>query len=533
MKRIFTHCLLFLVSIGYSWAQSPISSSIDSTEIKIGAAVHLTIKAQVSDTDNVVFPNTPMMGPFEVIDHTPIDTVLQDRKMELIKKYTLTQFDSGKYTLPRLSVLVNGKNYQTDFYEINVHNVAVDTLKQPMYDIKDTIGGTTDTSKIIWYIIGAIICVLAGVVTYFIIKKRQEKNLTEDDLYRTPLEKVTKHLQFLDAKRLVMNGDVKSYYSELTDVIRDYIEEVFEIPAKESTTSEVIQLLLQTIKTKKIKLSKDTIQELKRVLETADLVKFAKSEPMIHEIEQDRKSMDQVSVTIDQAIPKFAEEQSERVRLREMRFKKRKQLRTWLPIGITAASFLVLGIVYVVQLAKDGFEINWFQSNKSLYEQEWVTSDYGYPALLISSPEILERKVSNVNNQDNLKNQAATFTYLNPKTNLGIVINTAVAETKETDLELLAKNKIQIMEQTYLLKNVLSQHEKFTQEGFEGIRSFGTYQLLSDNKTLDMEFEQFVFVQETGVQDLWISYPKGDEFGKKIAQRIIESIQLNVMKTNE
>src|SRR5690554_7708743 len=72
-----------------------------------------------------------------------------------------------------------------------------------------------------------------------------------------------------------MNGDVKSYYSEMTDVIRDYIEEVFEIPAKESTTSELIQHLLITIKTKKIKLHKETVNDLKRVLQTADLVKFA------------------------------------------------------------------------------------------------------------------------------------------------------------------------------------------------------------------------------------------------------------------
>ena len=533
MKFISTYIVLFLLSIGFVWGQSPISTTIDSTDIKIGSALNLTIKAQVNEKDQVVFPNTSTFGPFEVIDNLPIDTILQDRKMELVKKYTLTQFDSGKYTLPRLSVLVNGKNYQTDFFEVNVHNIAVDTLKQPMYDIKDVVGGTTDTSKIIWYIIGAILCVIAGIVSYFIIKKRQDKNLTEDDLYRTPLEKVTKQLQLLDAKRLIVNGDVKTYYSELTDVVRDYIEEVFEIPAKESTTSEVIQLLLQTIKNKKIKLSKETIHQLKRVLETADLVKFAKSEPMIHEIEKDRNVINEVSLTIDKAIPKYAEEQSERVRLRELRFQKRKKLRTWLPIGITVASFVLLGITYVVQLAKDGWEINWFQSNKSLFNQEWVTSDYGYPAIIISSPEVLQRRQTNSNNQENLQSQSATFTYVNEKTKLSILINTSVASAKDSDLEVLAKNKIQIVEQTYQLKDVQSQHEKFTQEGIEGIRSYGTYQLIVNNDTFNMEFEQFVFTQESGIQDLWISYPKDDEFGKKIAQKVIESIQLNVMKTNE
>lgn len=533
MKKNFYLVLLFILSIGWAWAQSPINSSVDSTQIKIGSALHLTIKAQVKANDQVVFPNAPLFGPFEVIDHAPIDTILNDRKMELIKKYTLTQFDSGKYTLPRLSVLVNEKNYQTDFYEINVTNVVVDTLKQPMYDIKDTVGGTTDTSKAIAYIIGAIFCLLAGVITYVIVKKRQQKNLTDDDKYRTPLEKVTKQLQLLDAKRLVVNGEIKTYYSEMTDIMRDYIEEVFEIPAKESTTSEVIQLLLLTIKKKKVELSKQSITELKHVLQTADLVKFAKSEPNISEIEKDRLVMNKISEMIDQAIPKFSQEQSERVRLREERFKKRKQMRTWLPIGISALSFLVLGVVYVAQLAKDGLEINWLQTNKSLLEQEWVKSDYGYPALIITTPEVLIRKINNTNQKDNEKEQHASFSYINEKTNLSIAVNTVATETKEADLESLAKNKLQIAEQTYLLKDVLNQTEKFTQEGFQGIRSFGNYKKIENNSTIDMEFEQFIFVQDSGIQDLWISYPKNDESGKKIAQKIIESIQLNVMKSNE
>jgi len=533
MKNIFSSSVVFLLTTLGIWAQSPISSSVDSTDIKIGSPLQLIIKAQVNVTDQVIFPNTPTLGPFEVLDHMPIDTILKDKKMELIKKYTLTQFDSGAYTLPRLSVLVNGKNFQTDFYQIQVHNVEVDTLKQALYDIKEPMGGTTDTSKMLGYIIATILCILAGIFTYFIIKKRQEKNLTEEDLYRTPLEKVTTQLQLLDAKRWVMQGDIKSYYSEMTDVIRDYIEEVFEIPAKESTTSEVIQLLLLTIKNKKIKLSKETVHELKRVLQTADLVKFAKSEPMIHEIERDRQTINTISVSIDQAMPKFAEEQSARVRLRELRYKKRKQLRTWVPIGVTVISLLGVGIFYLTRLANEGINIQWFETNKSLYNQEWVTSDYGYPALIVSTPEILERKQVNNNQQDNPKAQNASFVYANAKTKLNIFIHTETKDISEADLETLAKSKIQIMEQTYLFKNTMVQHEKFTQEGFEGIRSYGTYQWTIDTKTFDMEFEQFVFVQPSGIQQLWISYPQKDEYAKKISQKIIESIQLNVVKNNE
>ena len=229
-----------------------VTSAVDSTQIKIGSAFNLTVKATANEGSKVVFPNQQNIGPFEVLEQSKTDTVLNGKRMELIKKYTLTQFDEGDYVVPRLSVYIDGKNHQTNLFNIKVNNVTVDTLKQPMHDIKAQIGGETDTDKLWKYIVAIVLCFLAGVVAYFVIKRIQNKNLTEEDLYKTPLERVTKKLQLLDGKRLVLNGDVKSYYSEMTDVIRDYIEEVFEIPAKESTTSEVIQMLFQTIQSKKI-----------------------------------------------------------------------------------------------------------------------------------------------------------------------------------------------------------------------------------------------------------------------------------------
>src|SRR5690606_745053 len=73
MKNIFSSSVVFLLTTLGIWAQSPISSSVDSTDIKIGSPLQLIIKAQVNVTDQVIFPNTPTLGPFEVLDHMPID----------------------------------------------------------------------------------------------------------------------------------------------------------------------------------------------------------------------------------------------------------------------------------------------------------------------------------------------------------------------------------------------------------------------------------------------------------------------------
>lgn len=513
-----------------------VTSTVDSTQIKIGSAFNLTIKATANEGSKVVFPNQQNIGPFEVLEQSKTDTVSNGNNIELTKKYTLTQFDEGDYVVPRLSVYIDGKNHQTNLFNIKVNNVAVDTLKQPMHDIKPQIGGETDTDKLWKYFFGILFSIIAGVAAYFIVKRIQDKNLTEEDLYKTPLEKVTKKLQLLDSKRLVLNGDVKSYYSEMTDVIRDYIEEVFEIPAKESTTSEVIQMLFQTIKTKKIQLSKESVNDLKRVLQTADLVKFAKSEPMMNEIEQDRRTSEMISISIDKAIPRFSEEQSERVKLRERRFKKRKQMRLWIPIGVTTLLLFATSIVYIVQAVRSGYEWSIFASNKSLYEREWVTSDYGFPTVILSTPEALTRVQMPQSDKEKQQSQTSVFAYSNLKTQLIIAVGTTATQTNDSiNLDQMLKYKLDLTAKQYGAKDVTYNAEEFTQNGVRGIRGTGTLvaQNFVSGEAIKMQYDMYVFVQQNGIQEVSVLYKEGDEYGAKIDQRIIESIQLNVANTNE
>lgn len=513
-----------------------VTSTVDSTQIKIGSAFNLTIKATANEGSKVVFPNQQNIGPFEVLEQSKTDTASNGNNIELTKKYTLTQFDEGDYVVPRLSVYIDGKNHQTNLFNIKVNNVAVDTLKQPMHDIKPQIGGETDTDKLWKYLFGILFSIIAGVAAYFIVKRIQNKNLTEEDLYKTPLEKVTKKLQLLDSKRLVLNGDVKSYYSEMTDVIRDYIEEVFEIPAKESTTSEVIQMLFQTIQSKKIQLSKESVNDLKRVLQTADLVKFAKSEPMMNEIEQDRRTSEMISISIDKAIPRFSEEQSERVKLRERRFKKRKQMRLWIPIGVTTLLLFATSIVYIVQAVRSGYEWSIFASNKSLYEREWVTSDYGFPAVILSTPEALTRVQMPQSDKEKQQSQTSVFAYSNLKTQLIIAVGTTATQTNDSiNLDQMLKYKLDLTAKQYGAKDVTYNAEEFTQNGVRGIRGTGTLvaQNFVSGEAIKMQYDMYVFVQQNGIQEVSVLFKEGDEYGAKIDQRIIESIQLNVANTNE
>lgn len=534
LKNI-TNIFLLLFPLLSVWAQQPVSSVVDSTDIKIGSSFIYTIQANTDEGVRVVFPDAKMIGPFEVLEAQPIDTILAEKRVEYIKKYMLTQFDSGAYTLPRLSVFVNGKNYQTDLHNINVHNIQVDSLKQGMYDIKANLGSSTDTSSLLYYLLAIVLCIVVGVIVYLIIKNIQKKNLTEDDLFRTPLEKASKKLEELDGKRLVMDGNVKAYYSEMTDITREYIEEIFEIPAKESTSSELVQLLNRSIKAKKIKLSKEIIADLKRVLQTADLVKFAKGEPNMSEIEADRKKAAEISVEMDKAIPKFAEEQSARVRLREQRYRKRKNIRIWVPIGATAVLLLVTAIVYVFNSVADGLKINLFESNKRILNREWVTSEYGFPSVKIETPEAMTR-VAVPTAKAGEESPQANFVYQNIVTNLMINLSTTAVQTDEnTDLEQIFNRKIQLLQQSLGAKDVKSEAEKFNQEGIEGLRGAGTFSAVRPGSVEEelYQFEIYIFLQKNGVQEISVIYENGDENGEKIARRVFESTQLNVSSENE
>ena len=94
---------------------------------------------------------------------------------------------------------------------------------------------------------------------------------------------------------------MKKYYSELTEIVRGYIERELNVPALEITTDELIDLLNDFNNVKSIETDKETIYKLKKLLQESDLVKFAKSKPMSHQIEQDRKD---AKIVIDNLKPK-------------------------------------------------------------------------------------------------------------------------------------------------------------------------------------------------------------------------------------
>jgi hypothetical protein len=262
---------------------------IDTTYIRIGEQFQL--KISVNETQNVIIPKIELNG-LEVIDSTRIDTL----KNSLIRRYILTGFDSGAFYIPQQQIFVKNQAFLTDSLLINVATIAIDTTKVKKFPIK-TIKKepfTFDDYKIYLYILLAILAIIGFWIYWFVIKKRKT---TEDaPTYRTlpPYEEALLKLNELDEKLLWQNNKIKEYYSELTEIIRGYIERELKVPALENTTDEVLEMIQDFKNSDTIETSKETIAKLKDLLREADLVKFAKSKPLAVEIEDDRRDAEHI-----------------------------------------------------------------------------------------------------------------------------------------------------------------------------------------------------------------------------------------------
>ena len=261
-----------------------VKAEIDTTNIRIGEQFQL--KISVAETQNVIIPKIQLKG-LEIIDSTRIDTI----KNSLIRRYILTGFDSGAFYIPQQQIFVKNQAFLTDSLLVNVATIAIDTTKVKKFPIKSIKKEpyTFDDFKIYIYLILAILAIIGFWIYWFVVRKRKE---TEDaPTYRTlpPFEEAILRLTELDEKLLWQNNKIKEYYSELTEIVRGYIERELKVPALENTTDEVLAMIKDFKNADSIETSKETIKKLKDLLQEADLVKFAKSKPLAIEIEDDRR----------------------------------------------------------------------------------------------------------------------------------------------------------------------------------------------------------------------------------------------------
>ncbi|PZR24485.1 MAG: hypothetical protein DI539_00485 [Flavobacterium psychrophilum] len=529
--------LFLLAAVTVFGQQKKVQASIDSTKIKIGSQFNLTLKTKVDTASRVSFPEGKSFGQLEVLESYPVDTIKDGAMYELIKKYGLTQFDSGKYVIPSLPVVINNKMIKTDSLRIEVNNIKVDTLKQKMYDIKPVLKGQSNASFWLWILFAIAVLGAGGYFLWKYIKNRKpaEPKAKKEEVI-SPIERASRELKELEKRELLEKGAVKDYYSQLTDIARTYIEEAIHVPAMESTTSELIDAMRDAVRKKKMNLSQETFEELEKILRTADMVKFAKSRPLDYEIAEDRKRVEKTIVVIDRSIPEEKEDDDIHTHLwLEAQAKRKARKRKNTIILSSIAAVLVLFGVSVYVFGMDYLKDNILgHPTKELLEGEWVKSEYGDPAVIIETPKVLKREdlkgkippeaMANIRSMS-MFSYGALFDKF-----YVYVATTTFKQPVDADLNVALESGLKAME-TQGAANILVKSEDFnTDKGITGIRAYGTMTLPDPitKQPIRAYYETLLFKQASGLQQILILHREGDEYAPQLLERIKNSVELRV-----
>ncbi len=526
-------------------AFSQIKSSVDSTSVKIGQEIIYKIEVETDSTNRVVFPEGQTFAPLEMIESYKTDTVKKDAKFQLIKKYGLTQFDSGRYYIPKQKVIIGDKIQVLDSLLVEINTVKIDTTKQKLYDIKPIINVKTPSSN--WWkyvLIGLLIASVIGFILYWFIWR--EKPLTEEEKIALlpPYDRAQLALKNLDNSGYLEREAIKDYYSELTLAIRKYLDEKVYDRALESTTDELISKLNLLKDGNQIDLSKESLKNLESILKRADLVKFAKSAPDIELAKLDRKVVAEEIDHVKEALPEATEEEKlldKAYKKEQERKKKRHKIIITIAIvlALITATFIGFGIKYGFNYTVDTIIQ---KDTKKLLEGEWITSDYGFPPIHLETPNVLKRTV--VELPDNLKKNVkmALFSY-ELKEKFTIVASTTQfskpqqnpqapkQETPEIDIEQAVEGSLKQIEAKGG-RNILSTNEKFTTpNGANGLKTAGTLELPIKEGSDVYVYGNFTILtfaanKDQVLQQVFMTYLKDDVYLKDIHERIINSLEL-------
>lgn len=527
---VLVSLFFFLFSIGSS---AQVKSSIDSTKIKIGEQITYKIEVEADTTDLVIFPEGQTFMPLEMIESYKPDTTTNKATYHLIKKYGLTQFDSGHYTIPRQKIIIGTKTYFTDSLRVEVNNVLVDSTQQGLYDIKpfmEVQKSASDRWKTA-LIIMAILALVAFLLYWFIWRKKPLTEAEEIALL-PPYERAKIALQKLDESDYLHQSELKGYYSELTLIIRRYLDEQVYDRALESTTDELINRLHLLKDGNQIELNKNDIRNIETILKRADLVKFAKVTPDIELAKIDRNTIDLEIDNVKQALPEPTEEE----KLLDQQYKEqqeRKKKRRKVMITVAASLFLILAtftgfsLRYGFDYVKDTLI---GQENKALLEGDWVTSDYGIPPIYISTPAVLERVESKA--IDTILNGKSTmFSYGSLTSALNITVSTSrmnIPDTASVDLLMAVEGNLQMLEKNNV-RDIITKQEKFvTPNAAEGLKVFGTASFpgLLPNQYRKGNYVFLAFTAQNILQQIILVWDAEDRYAEEIMERVLNSVEL-------
>jgi len=279
---LFTFILLWVAN---AVAHVSVSVKIDSTAILIGQQAHISLKVVADANQHVafpVFPNKHINSFVEVLNEKVSDSekLNNGQQISVTKVYTITAFNSGLYYIPPFKVRVRKQVYSSNTLALKVATMDIDTLHLDKFfgpkDIAPVPFSWGDWKGL--FLLSLLLIVMLLAIVYLFMQVHNKRPILKRFRIKPalpPHQWAMNEIQKINHKKEV-HEDSKEYYTQLTNILRTYIQKRYGFNAREMTSSEIISQLTKQQDNK-------SVQELQQLFETSDLAKFAKLRTMLNE----------------------------------------------------------------------------------------------------------------------------------------------------------------------------------------------------------------------------------------------------------
>lgn len=286
MKSLVPTLLLLALSFGPSLSAQSLLFRLesDSSQIDLGESLTLRLEAELPAQSDYQWPAWPdSLDPLEVLEAGEIDTLSAAGAsvLKLRQELRIIAFDSGYVRIPALR-LSAGK--QEAFSEALVLYIRYPELSDDLayYDLKALESVPRNWWLVLAYALAAAagLALLIWAIRLWVLRPKKSR-APQPEPALSPEAWALQALAQLEAQDFLPKGQIKSFYSELIDILRHYLEREYALKAMESTAEELSQALAE------LSLPEEHKRSLKSALQRSALVKFAKALPALGESETD------------------------------------------------------------------------------------------------------------------------------------------------------------------------------------------------------------------------------------------------------
>jgi len=279
----FTFLLICFAAISIKAQTISVAVSTDTTVYQVGDYITLTIETRYDKSISIKLP--PVKDSIKVLEYIqtlPVDKKEVDGKIVEYHKYIFSKYDSARVTIPSLNIEYSeGKNGESKFLATTPITITINKLQvnqqEDIRDVKEPYTIPLPWWIILLVIVGTVGLAIGGYYLYKYLKKKKEGKVElKPEVIIPPFDTALAKLDELGQKKLWQNGKVKEFHSEVTEIVREYFEKRFNFRALEMPSSEILPVLSY------LEDGKVIVETADKFFSNADLVKFAKFEPMPH-----------------------------------------------------------------------------------------------------------------------------------------------------------------------------------------------------------------------------------------------------------